>query len=130
MLAPPQQPPINRPTYSRTLSTLHKTELIQLSVDFKLPTDGNVVTLRNRLRVYMNYHQDALINNPRYRALFPKAQDPNIPIRHSDLSSQTVRTPSSTALSYDCTPSPIPLVPPHQPIPQHPLPHYQEPNIY
>ena len=148
MSVPPQQPLVNRPTYSRTLSALRKSELVQLSVEFKLPTDGNVVFLRNRLRVYMNYHRDALMNNPRYRALFPRARDPNIPIRRSDLPSQTLRTRSSPALSYDHSPSPalsydswhgieddqvpIPPVQAHQPSPQppHPLLHHQEPIIY
>ena len=141
----PPQPPINRLPYSRTLSALRKTELVQLSVDFKLPTDGNVLTLRNRIRVYMNYHRDVLINNPRYKALFPKAREPNIPMRRSNLSSQTVRTPSSAGLSYHRTPSPtpsfeswngieddqipVPLIPPH-PILQHPPPHHQEPVIF
>ena len=148
MSIPPQQPPVNRPTYSRTLSALRKSELVQLSVKFKLPTDGNVVFLRNRLRVYMNYHRDVLMNNPRYRALFPRARDPNIPIRRSELPPQTRQTRSSPALSYDRSPSPalsydswhgiednqvpIPLVQPHQPSPQplHPLPHHQEPFLY
>ena len=148
MSLPPQQPLVTRPTYSRTLSALRKTELIQLSVEFKLPTDGNVLSLRNRLRVYMNYHRDALINNPRYNGLFPRPRDPNIPIRQSDLPSRTFRTRSSSALSYDRTPSPalsydswhgieddpipIPDAHPHQPPPQPlpPLPHHQEPDVH
>ena len=148
MSVPPQQQPVNRPTYSRTLSALRKSELVQLSVEFKLPTDGNVVTLRNRLRVYMNYHRDALMNNTRYRALFPRARDPNIPIQQSELSSQTFRTCSSSALSYEHSPSPalsydswhgieddqapIPVIHPHQPPPQppHPIPLYQELIVY
>ena len=148
MSAPPQQPPITRTTYSRTLSALRKTELVQLSVEFKLPTDGNVVTLRNRLRAYMNYHHDTLVNNLRYKALFPKPREPNIHMRNSGLPSQTPRTHSSAALSYERTPSPtpsyeswngimddhvpIPVIPPHQPPPQLPLPlpHHQEPDIH
>ena len=148
MSAPPQHPPPSRTTYSRTLSALCKTELVQLSVKFKLPTNSNVLVLRNQLRVYMNYHWDVLMNNPRYRPLFPRVRVPNIPIQRLDLSSQTLRTCSSSALSYDRSPSPtpsfeswngigddqapIPFIQPHQPSPQplHPLPLHQDPNVY
>jgi hypothetical protein len=70
MLLQPQQP------YTQTLSLLRKIDLIRLSLEFKLPTDGSVVNLRDRLRVYLNAHREALLRNPRYNPLFPKIRQP------------------------------------------------------
>ena len=55
---------------------LRKIDLIRLSLEFKLPTDGSVVVLRNRIRVYMNAHREILYRNPRYNPLFPKHRRP------------------------------------------------------
>jgi hypothetical protein len=46
--------------YSMVLSALCKTELIQLSLEFKLPTDGSVIDLRNCLKCYLNFNRDTL----------------------------------------------------------------------
>jgi hypothetical protein len=97
---PPRRLVLNRTPYTKTLSALLKTDLIRLSTEFRLPTDGPVVTLRNRLRAYLNYHSAALTHNPRYRALFPghrRNRSPTPPPSSPDLS---YRTPSPTP-SFD-----------------------------
>ena len=58
--------------YTKTLSALCKTELVRLSREFRLPTEGSVVVLRNRLKVYLNAHNEVLYRNPRFNALYPK----------------------------------------------------------
>ena len=52
-----------RHSYSTVLSALHKTELIQLSLEFKLPTNGPVITLKNCLKCYLNFHCKMLMNS-------------------------------------------------------------------
>ena len=58
--------------YTTTLSLLRKIDLIRLSIELKLPTDGNVMNLRDRLRVYLNAHSETLWRNPRFRPLYPQ----------------------------------------------------------
>ena len=58
--------------YTKTLSALRKNELVRLSNEFRLPTEGSVFVLRNRLRVYLNAHNEVLYRNPRFNALYPK----------------------------------------------------------
>ena len=64
-------PPVG-PPYTKTLSALRKTELVRLSCEFRLPTDGSVLVLRNRLKVYLNTHNEVLYHNPRFNALYPR----------------------------------------------------------
>ena len=40
--------------YTTTLSLLRKIDLMRLSLEFRLSTDGSVVVLRNRLKAYLN----------------------------------------------------------------------------
>ena len=58
--------------YTSTLSMLRKIDLLRLCVELKLPNDGTVLNLRDRLRVYLNAHSDTLYRNPRYRPLYPQ----------------------------------------------------------
>jgi hypothetical protein len=90
-MMPAQQPP-----YTQTLSLLRKIDLIRLSLEFKLPTDGSVVNLRDRLRVYLNAHRDVIYRNPRYKPLFPKLRRPPQPRVASVAESRSIsyRTPS------------------------------------
>ena len=60
------------PPYTKTLSALRKTELVRLSREFRLPSEGSVLALRNRLKVYLNTHNEVLYRNPRFNALYPK----------------------------------------------------------
>lgn len=94
MSASAQQHQRDRRPYTRTLSALLKTDLIRLATDFRLPTDGSVLDLRNRLRVYLNARRDNLRANPRYKALFPKNHRPVQPPH------LTPPPPSTPALSY------------------------------
>ena len=70
-------PPQQELPFSQTLSALRKADLIRLSVEFRLSVDGSVVTLRNRLKKYLNSHSNTLYHNPRYTALYPKHRRPN-----------------------------------------------------
>src|SRR5882762_2969549 len=56
IMLPHQLPLHQQQPYTTTLSMLRKMDLIRLSLEFKLPTDGSVVNLRDRLRVYLNAH--------------------------------------------------------------------------
>ena len=96
-MLPHQLPPNQQPPYTATLSMLRKIDLIRLSLELKLPTDGSVVNLRDRLRVYLNAHSDTLFRNPRYNALYPKVRRPRQP--------PPLPTASSQPLSYR-SPSP------------------------
>ena len=58
--------------YTKTLSALRKNELVRLSREFRLPTEGSVLVLRNRLKVYLNTHNEVLYRDPRFNALYPK----------------------------------------------------------
>ena len=115
---PPLPAHPNRPHYSKVLSALLKTDLIRLSTEFRLPTDGSVVTLRNRLRVYLNHHRNILSRNPRYRALYP---------RHQRIDPPRSPSPTESFASWngieDQQLPPQPPDPPQQP-PFHP-PDYQ-----
>jgi hypothetical protein len=122
---PPRRPFPNRTPYTKTLSALLKTDLIRLSTEFRLPTDGPVVTLRNRLRAYINYHNATLSQNPRYRALFPGHRRNRSPT-----------PPQSPGLSYR-TPSPTPsfdswdgIADPQEPQLDDPLLPQQHPPIF
>ena len=119
----PRQP--NRTPYTRTLSALRKTDLVSLSLEFRLSPDGSVTALRNRLKTYLNTHRDTLHRNPRYNALYPRfrrvnTNQPPLPPSppHSPISG-----PSTVVLSY-VSPSParsdetwhgIDHLPQHQP---------------
>jgi hypothetical protein len=62
----------NRAPYTQLLSALRKNDLLRLCTEFHLPVNGAVVTLRNRLKDYLNLHRDTLYRDPRYNALFPR----------------------------------------------------------
>ena len=91
-------PCLTRQLYSTVLSALHKTDLIQLSSEFRLPTDGSIINLRNHLRCYLNFNCRMLAQNPRYATLFPKHRCTNQPLA-SRLSSNTLCM-SPPALSF------------------------------
>jgi hypothetical protein len=96
-------PPRLPQPYTQTLSMLRKIDLIRLSLEFRLPTDGSVVNLRDRLRVYLNAHRDTLFRNPRYNPLFPKhrrpAQPPPSPPTQSRTLSSRAPSPSNSESS-------------------------------
>jgi hypothetical protein len=140
---PPQLPQ----PYTQTLSLLRKIDLIQLSLEFKLPTDGSVVNLRDRLRVYLNAHRDTLFRNPRYNPLFPKMrrppQRPALPASSASAPTLSYRTPSpdgsvssdSSVHSYEswngieANPHPLNQQPQLHPPPLHPHPVHPPPVI-
>jgi len=63
---------LHKHPYKAVLSQLRKIDLLRLSAEFKLSTEGSVTVLRDRLKDYLNAHRDALFRNPRYNVLFPK----------------------------------------------------------
>jgi hypothetical protein len=96
---PRQQHRTNTAPYSKVLSALLKPDLIRLCGEFRLPADGSVVTLRNRLKGYINLHRDLLFANPRFTALFPRHQ--RLPQRPPSTSpTQSPSSRSNSALSY------------------------------
>jgi len=111
--------------YTSTLSFLRKIDLIRLSLEFRLPTDGTVVNLRDRLRVYLNSHSETLYKNPRYRPLYPQhrrvtqpvvsqAQRAPITKSRSPSPASTVST-DSTVRSFDSWNGIDAAQPPHAP---------------
>jgi hypothetical protein len=92
----------NETPYTKLLSALRKTELLRLCIEFRLPTDGSVVTLRTRLKDHLNLNRNTLYRNPRYTALFPRHTRPKQPPPSPRTSAS--RTPT---LDYK-TPSPAP----------------------
>jgi hypothetical protein len=91
--------PSRRP-YSMVLSALYKMELIHLSLEFRLPTDGSVVTLWNHLRCYLNFNQNMLVQNPEFSALFPRHRQANH-FPSPPLSSNTLRLFPPTISYHD-----------------------------
>ena len=80
---------------------LRKIDLQRLSLEFKLPTDGTVLNLRDRLRVYLNAHSNVLYRNPRYRPLYPQHRRLPQPVQPQQPAEQeghaeNNRTPSPT----------------------------------
>ena len=98
----PRQSPA-RQTYTKTLGSLCKNELLQLAAEFGLPTDSSVLVLRDRVKTHLTSNNETLYRNPRYKALYPKVcQIPSRP-RHlpSLCFSSSISTPAaSPTLSY------------------------------
>jgi hypothetical protein len=124
-MPPPQELP-----YSQTLSTLRKGDLIRLSVEFKLPVDGSVVELRDRLRTYINDRKDTLYRNPRFRGLFPKPRQPPRRRSPNPSGSRTLRSrsqsPTYSHSSNDSFESWNGIQQQHPTVPQQP--HHLPPN--
>ena len=129
---PRQLPQLDTPPYTKVLSALLKTELLRLCVEFRLPTDGSVVHLRQRLKGYINLNRNALFANPRYTGLFPRRrrladQPPPSPTSSTSSLSYTSSTHSFDSwhgIGIQQTPPPQEPLPPiqlHQP--HQPLPH-------
>ena len=95
--------------YRKVLSALLKPDLLHLCGDFRLPTEGSVVTLRNRLKDYLNLHCNTLYRDQRFTALFPRhsrpAQHQQPPPRACALVS---RSHSHSVLSYMSLPNSSP----------------------
>lgn len=96
---PPLQPQPAPTPYNQVLSALRKDDLIRLSRELRLPPEGSVVTLRNRLRVYLNAHREVLYRNQRYKSLYPKRRQLNIDIPPPPPPPDSP-PPSPAALSY------------------------------
>jgi hypothetical protein len=148
-----EQAEINPSPYTQTLNLLRKIDLLRLSLELRLSTEGSVVVLRNRLRAYLNTHRETLTQNPRYVRLYPAQQRP-VQLRAPDVQPQVHHanhnrppTPPSPALSHSSQSSnssydswhgiqqPEPQPPAH-PVhaelpqyayPQEPVVHYQPP---
>ena len=126
----PRQPnQLNRRPYSKLPSALRKTELIRLCVEFGLPSDGSVVDLRDRTKIYLAQNRDNLFRNPRFRALFLRQwrrnnPSPTPPTSSHTLSSQLSNRTSSPAHS-DSTWNGIDNLPPIHP---HQLPDVIQPQ--
>ena len=88
------------PPYNKTLSALRKNKLICLCGEFRLPSDGSVVNLRNRLKDYLNLHRDTLYRNPRYKPLFPKHRKPIRQRQLPDAPSPIPSSPNSSQRSH------------------------------
>jgi hypothetical protein len=91
---PRQQLRSNRAPYTQLFSALRKPDLIQLCGEFRLSPEGSVITLKERLRDYINLNRDRVYQNPRYTALFPRHQKPQ-----RNPSPQTDSIPSSPPVS-------------------------------
>ena len=90
----------NMPPYTQVLSALRKNDLIRLCDEFRLPTEGSVVNLRNRLKDYLNLHRNTLFRNPRYNPLFPRHRRPVQPIQQPEQASPPSTPPSSPNPSH------------------------------
>lgn len=82
---------------------LRKIDLLRLSVEFKLPTDGTVINLRDRLRVYLNAHREVLYRNPRFRPLYPQHRRITQPVQAPEPAEDLPlnRTPSPSPSDSD-----------------------------
>ena len=87
-----------RHSYLTVLSALRKADLIQLSLELRLPTDGSIINLRNHLRCYLNFNYGMLAQNPRYAALFLNHRCTNQPLASQHSSNTLCMSPP--ALSY------------------------------
>ena len=144
-MPPRQQARAGRTPYTRVLSSLRKTELIRLCIEFRLSTDGSVVALRNRLKDYLNLHRNTLYRNPRYNGLFPRHHHGNQRApssRPSSIASSRHNSPAQSSQSSSRSSSyeswhgiQNQLVPPNevppQAVPHHPPagPHQPSPNL-
>ena len=132
----PRQP-LNRHPFTKTLSTLCKNELIRLAIEFDLPSDGSVISLRNRLKTHLTLHNEAIYRNPRYTGLYPRPRHLNIIRQPSPPNSTSLQyQPSTPRLSYrSLLPAPPftswhgigiqPDIPQSPILPVHPLPQHQ-----
>lgn len=87
----------NPAPYTQTMNTLRKPDLLRLSREFRLPTDGPVPTLKHRLKGYLNLHRDVLYRDQRYTALFPRHRRAGEP---SNSPSPPAPLDSSPSMSY------------------------------
>ena len=106
-----RSPPANRQPYTAVLSALRKIDLLRLSIEFRLSTEGPVTVLRNRLKDHLNNHRDTLFRNPRYRVLYPRHR---MPMRRPALRPSSSRTLPSTPSRSQPTPTPSRSVSPAQ----------------
>ena len=90
-----------RTPYTQVLSTLRKTDLVRLCLEFRLPADGSVVVLRKHAKDYLNLHRDRLFWDQRFTALFPRFRRPVEPPPPSS------SPPLSPTLSYVSTSSTV-----------------------
>ena len=86
--------------FTKPVSRMKKAELQRLCQHFNLPVEGNVATLRGRLKTYLRHHQDELKNNRNYEALYPqlRGRRPQALVNHQphqDPGSPTISTQSS-----------------------------------
>jgi hypothetical protein len=58
-------------TFTKPVSKMKKVDLQRLCQHFQIPAEGNVETLRNRLKTYLRHHEDDLKENEAYAALYP-----------------------------------------------------------
>ena len=58
--------------YSKPVTSLRKTQLMNLALDLDLSSDGTVSNLRSRINTHLNNNRNTLSRNPRFRHLFPK----------------------------------------------------------
>jgi hypothetical protein len=90
----PRQPPQHdRRPFTKLLSTLRKPELVRLCDELELPSDGSVLSLRDRAKRHLTQNANLLFRNPRYKQLYPKHRRTNR------------RTPSPTSTLPSRTPS-------------------------
>ena len=91
-------PQLAREPYTQTLNLLRRIDVLRLCVEFKIPSDGTVIALKDKIRRHLNENRDTLFNDPRFNPLYPKvirvtqpaaAQPPAVP-------HQVVRPPSPT----------------------------------
>ena len=94
--------------YTTMLSLLRKINLIRLSIELKLPTEGNIMVLKDRLRVYLNAHSETLYKNPRFQPLYPSirrlpqaARQPALPVSNRTPSPSPSDSSESSADSFE-----------------------------
>lgn len=73
-------------TFTKPASKMKKVELQRLCQHFRIPAEGTVETLRNRLKTYLRHHENDLKDNEAYTALYPpkrgrqpRAGNPTVP---------------------------------------------------
>lgn len=125
---PCQLTQFNRRPYTKLLSTLRKQELIWLCVELRLSTDGSVVDLKERLKVYLDDNHNEFAANPGYKVLYPnqrRRRHPRPPASHTLSSSPTLSFRSWNGIADEPQQQPNPHE--HSPSPQFsPAPSHQQ----
>ena len=67
-------PQLAREPYTQTLNLLRRIDVLRLCVEFKIPSDGTVIALKDKIRRHLNENRDTLFNDPQFNPLYPKVR--------------------------------------------------------